>query len=146
MSTMKKIVSRSIAVSHLSSIRDRAMAHLNDAGVFADTTQGAVESAFVPQLLQMVTQGMEQSAQDRVSAGAIMKSLVAGKLETQAQAISKERRRLAAIDEAEKKVRIEAEQERLRKEAEKQRVEMEQQAMMDWERYQPPPPPQVTVT
>merc|ERR1719401_2347112 len=75
-----------------------------------------------------------------------MKSLVAGKLKTQAQAIDKERRRLAAIHEAEKKVRIEAEQERLRKEAEKQRIEMEQQAMMDWERYQPPPPPQVTIS
>jgi len=43
-------------------------------------------------------------------------------------------------------VRIEAEQERLRKEAERQRIEMEQKAMMEWERYQPPPPPEVTIT
>jgi hypothetical protein len=144
-STMKKIVSRSIAVSHLNDLKSRAMAHLHDAGVFADTVKGAVEMAFVPQLFQMAAQQMQQNAEDRANASAIMRSLVNGKFDAQAEAIAKERRRLAIIDEAEKKVRIEAEQARLRKEAERQRIEIEQKAMIEWELWQPPPPPQVTI-
>jgi len=87
LSTMKKIISRSIAVSHLSSLKDRAFAHLHDAGVFADTIQGAVEASFVPQLFQMVTQQMQQSTQDRVVAGAVTRSLLTGKMETRARSI-----------------------------------------------------------
>merc|ERR1719482_1172302 len=48
LSIMRKVISRSIATSHLSSIKDRALAHLSDAGIFADSMQGAVESKFVP--------------------------------------------------------------------------------------------------
>jgi hypothetical protein len=145
LSTMKKIVCRSIAVSHLSSLKDRAFASLNDAGVFADTVQGAVESSFVPQLLQNVSSGMQQSSQDLKMASLIMRSAVKDKLTTQSKALDKERKRLAAIDEAEKKVRIEAEQERLRKEGERQRIKAEKEAMIAWESWQPPPPPEVTV-
>jgi len=145
LSMMKKIISRSIAVSHLSSLKDRAFAHLNDAGVFADAVQGAVDSSFVPQLLQNVSKGMEQSSQDLKAASAIMRSAVSDKLATQKKALAKERKRLAAIDEAERKVRIEAEEARLRKEAERLRIEAEQKAMRDWELYQPPPPPEVTI-
>jgi hypothetical protein len=145
LSMMKKIISRSIAVSHLSSLKDRAFAHLNDAGVFVDTVQGAVESSFLPQLLQNVSKGMEQGSQDLKAASAIMRSAVSDKLATQSKALAKERKRLAAIDEAEKKVRIEAEEARLRKEAERQRIEAEQKAMRDWELWQPPPPPVVTI-
>merc|ERR1719217_147512 len=47
-SVMKKVISRSIASAHLSSLKDRALAHLSDAGIFADSMQGAVESKFVP--------------------------------------------------------------------------------------------------
>lgn len=146
LSTMKKIVCRSIAVSHLSSLKDRAFASLNDAGVFADTVQGAVESSFVPQLLQNVSRGMQQSSEDLKMASLIMRSAVKDKLTTQSKALDKERKRLAKIDEAEKKVRIEAEQERLRKEGERQRIEAEQKAMIAWESWQPPPPPEVTIT
>ena len=42
-----------VVVSWLSgrgSIKDRALAHLQDAGFFADPMQGAVESLFVPQV------------------------------------------------------------------------------------------------
>merc|ERR1719392_503776 len=35
LSIMRKVVSRSIASAHLSSLKDRALAHLLDAGVFA---------------------------------------------------------------------------------------------------------------
>merc|ERR1719262_1128883 len=44
LSMMRKVVSRSIASAHLSSLKDRALAHLLDAGIFADSMQGAVES------------------------------------------------------------------------------------------------------
>merc|ERR1719359_1691794 len=54
LSVMKKVISRSIATAHLSSLKERALAHLFDAGVFADSVQGAVESRFVPDLLNMV--------------------------------------------------------------------------------------------
>jgi hypothetical protein len=145
LSTMKKIVSRSIAVSHLSSLRDRALAHLRDAGVFANSIEGAVEQIFVPQLLQMVTQQIEQNAKDRVFSSAVTQSIVKAKNDTHDKALKKERDRLAAIDAAEKRARAEAEQERLRLEKERQRVESEQQAMKEWELYQPPPPPQVTI-
>merc|ERR1719460_1671023 len=43
-SVMKKVISRSIASAHLSSLQDRALAHLLDAGVFANSIEGAVEN------------------------------------------------------------------------------------------------------
>merc|ERR1719446_412937 len=64
LSVMKKVISRSIASAHLGSLKERALSHLFDAGVFADSMQGAVDSRFVPQLLKMVTSQMEQNRQD----------------------------------------------------------------------------------
>merc|ERR1719321_1893661 len=55
LSIMKKVVSRSVAAAHMSSLKDRALAHLQDAGVFASAMQGSVEMLFVPDLLKMVT-------------------------------------------------------------------------------------------
>merc|ERR1719162_750874 len=49
LSVMRKVVSRSIANSHLSSLKDRALAHLVDAGSFTDSVQVAVNSQVVPQ-------------------------------------------------------------------------------------------------
>merc|ERR1712151_819138 len=46
LSMMRKVVSRSIASAHLSSLKDRALGHLSDAGVFADSVQLAVETRF----------------------------------------------------------------------------------------------------
>jgi hypothetical protein len=146
LSVMQKVISRSIAAGHLSSLKERALAHLKDAQVFADTRQGAVETKFVPQLLQMVTSQMQQNREDMVAITSAMKSTVTGKLDKQLAAITAERKRLQAIDDAEKKARMEREQERLRLEKERQRVAREQQAMVEWEAYQPPPPPEVTIT
>merc|ERR1719296_194576 len=39
LSKMRKVVSRSVACAHLSSLKDRALNHLLDAGVFADSTE-----------------------------------------------------------------------------------------------------------
>lgn len=146
LSVMKKVMSRSIAAGHLSSLKEGALAHLKDAQVFTDTRQGAVETKFVPQLLQMVTTQMQQNREDMVAITSAMTSTVTGKLDKQLAAIEAERKRLQAIDDAEKKARMEREQERLRLEKERQRDAREQQAMVEWEAYQPPPPPDVTIT
>lgn len=78
-------------------------------------------------------------------ATAVMKTSVSAKLESQLKALTAEKKRLQAIDDAEKQARKEYEEERLRLEKERQRVKREQTAMMEWEAYQPPPPPEVTI-
>merc|ERR1719201_2015696 len=80
-SVMKKVISRSIAASHLSSLKDRALAHLLDAGVFANSIEGAVDSRFVPDLLKQVTSQFQQSSIDRQVVGAVMRSSVQAKLD-----------------------------------------------------------------
>jgi len=146
LSVMKKVISRSVAAAHLMSLKDRALAHLTDAGVFASKTEGAVDTVFVPNLLKTVTGEMQQQLENRMVIESVMKSSMQAKLSTHQNVLAAERSRLAAIDAAEKKARIERQQERLRIEAEKLRVEKEQQAMVDWELWQPPPPPEVTIT
>jgi len=59
LSMMRKVISRSIASAHLSSLKDRTLSHLFDAGIFTDSMQLAVDQVFVPQLMQMVTQQMK---------------------------------------------------------------------------------------
>merc|ERR1712060_1026594 len=65
LSLMRKVASRSIAAAHLSSLKGRALAHLLDAGVFADAVELGVENRFMPDLLKMVSQQMRQQATDR---------------------------------------------------------------------------------
>jgi len=144
-SVMKKVISRSIAAAHLSSLKERTLSHLFDAGVFANTMQTAVDTKFVPDLLQMVTSQMTQNREDLAVATAAMKSTVAAKLEKQLKVVTSEKKRLQALDEAEKKARIEREEERLRLEKDRQRIQREQQALVEWELYQPPPPPECTI-
>jgi len=79
-------------------------------------------------------------------ASAMLKSTVSGKLDAQLKAIAAERKRLQVLDDAEKKARKEQQEERLRLEKDRQRIEQEQKAMIEWEVYQPPPPPEVTIT
>jgi len=145
LSIMKKVVARSLAASHLSSIKDRALAHLLDAGVFEDPLQSAVESLFVPDLLKTIGSQVQQKTADRAVVAGAMRTMVQAKLDTHRQKLQAERDRLAAIDAAEKQARIEAQQERLRIEAERQRVQREQESMMAWEQWQPDPPPEVTI-
>merc|ERR1719456_715529 len=83
---------------------------------------------------------------DRRVVGAVMQSCIKNKFDTHRKVLQSERDRLAAIDAAEKQARIEREQERLRVEGERQRILKEQQAMIEWEQWQPPPPPEVTIT
>lgn len=145
-STMKKVVSRSMAMAHLSSIKERALAHLMDAGVFKDATQLSVEEAFLPALMSLVTKHLESTAKDRTVASNVSQTAVAGRLAAHEGRLQAERARLAALDDAERKARAERQQEQLRLQAEKQRIADEQSAMMEWEQYQPPPPPEAQVT
>merc|ERR1719160_690632 len=110
-SVMKKVISRTIASAHLSSLKERALSHLFDAGIFNSSMQGAVETRFVPDLLKTVTAEIQKNRSDLAAATAVMKSTVSSKLESQLTALNAERRRLQAVDEAEKKARQEQEEE-----------------------------------
>merc|ERR1719321_303048 len=81
LSVMKKVISRSIAASHLSSLKDRALAHLMDAGFFTNSMQGAVDNLFVPDLLKQVAAQNGQNTTDRQVLGAVMRSAMQGKLD-----------------------------------------------------------------
>lgn len=142
LSTMRKVVSRTIASAHLSSLRDRALAHLLDAGVFADNVQLAVETNFVPQLVQIVGVQMDRKTKDRQAASTFMQTVLQSRLDRHEAILQAERDRLKAISDAIRQARIEQEQERQRREQERQRITNEQRALLEWEAYQPPPPPQ----
>mmetsp|Transcript_14294 Transcript_14294/g.33602 ORF Transcript_14294/g.33602 Transcript_14294/m.33602 type:complete len:393 (-) Transcript_14294:144-1322(-) len=138
LSLMRKVVSRSIAAAHLSSLKDRALAHLLDAGVFADAMQLAVDNRFMPQLLQMVSKQMEQSREDRQIFKDVVRSVAATRLQKQERALQVERRRLATVDGAERQARVEIAAERARQEKDRQRVQEEQASLVEWEAEQPP--------
>eukprot|EP00747_Dinoflagellata_sp_TGD_P127129 gnl/TRDRNA2_/TRDRNA2_174369_c2_seq6.p1 gnl/TRDRNA2_/TRDRNA2_174369_c2~~gnl/TRDRNA2_/TRDRNA2_174369_c2_seq6.p1 ORF type:complete len:470 (+),score=129.43 gnl/TRDRNA2_/TRDRNA2_174369_c2_seq6:70-1410(+) len=140
LSLMRKVVSRSIASAHLSSLRERALGHLGDAGVFTDTVHSAVESIFVPMLMQMVGQCVEQNRLVSGVLGDVTTSSVSDSIQSHASVLEKERQRLEALDEAERQERIRKENELLRKLKEKERIETERQRMVDWELIQPEPP------
>mmetsp|Transcript_78924 Transcript_78924/g.218372 ORF Transcript_78924/g.218372 Transcript_78924/m.218372 type:complete len:460 (-) Transcript_78924:97-1476(-) len=142
LSMMRKVVSRSIAAAHLSSLKDRALAHLLDAGVFADDVQLAVDNIFVPQLLQMVTKQMETARGDRQIFNDIVQSAAAQRLELQERALEVERRRIATIDDAERQARAEIAAEQARREKDAERVLEEQTALVEWEAREPPVPEQ----
>jgi len=145
LSIMKKVIARSMAAGHLISLKDRTLQHLLDAGVLADSVEGAVESSFVPELLKSVMSEISRTRQDSQVVSAAMQTAIQVKLEIHQKVLSAERDRLSAVDAAEKKARIERQQERIRLEGERQRIEREQQALVEWELYQPPPPPEVTI-
>uniref|UniRef100_A0A7S1RFT0 Radial spoke protein 3 n=1 Tax=Alexandrium catenella TaxID=2925 RepID=A0A7S1RFT0_ALECA len=140
LSIMRKVVSRSIAAAHLSSLKDRALAHLLDAGIFADAVQLAVDNHFMPQLLQLVTEQMDQSRADRQIFGGVIQSTAQQRLEKQERVLEVERRRIAAIDDAERQARIEIAAQRARREKEAQRVLEEQAGLVEWEEKEPPAP------
>merc|ERR1712232_1036295 len=83
LSMMKKVVSRSIASAHLSSLKARALGQLRDAGVFADSVQLTVDNSFMPQLMQMVSHQRQQVSRDRQLLGEVMQSAVEERVEKQ---------------------------------------------------------------
>lgn len=140
MSTMRKVVSRSVANAHLASIRDRALAHLMDAGLFADSVQLAVDNHFMPSLLKAVQKEIVQATQDRAIIASVMETAISKQLATHESRLEVERRRIAAIDQAEREAREEKAQEQKARDEEAARIEAEQEVMMEWERFVPEPP------
>merc|ERR1740127_366896 len=133
---MRKVLSRSIASAHLSSLKDRVLGHLADAGAFTDSMQLAVENKFLPQLLSMVTKQMEQMTKSRQLLGEAMESAVLGSHAAHGQTLETERRRLALIDDAERKAREEYDKEQKALQDDAKRDAAERAEMAAWEEYQ----------
>merc|ERR1719193_258718 len=131
LSIMRKVVSRSAAAAHLSSLKDRALAHLLDSGVFADSTQLAVDNSFVPSLMTAVVAQIAEAKAGRAVVADVMQMAVADRLKAHGQRLDAERQRLAAIDQAEREERKRKEEERKEEERRRQEelAELEREAM-----------------
>lgn len=140
LSMMRKVVSRSVASAHLSSLKDRALGQLRDSGVFADSVELTVDNHFMPQLLQMVTQQMQQTSRDRQLLNEVMQSSVSQRVAKQGQVLEVETRRLAMIDNAERQARVETAENRERAKQEELRVQTEKDALLEWEAFVPAKP------
>jgi len=140
LSMMKKVVARSIASAHLSTLKERALGQLRDAGVFADSIQLTVDNKFMPQLLQMVSQQMQDKSRDRQLLSEVMQSAVAARVEKQNQVLELERRRLATIDDAERQAREEIAENRKLAKLEEERIAKEKDALLQWESFVPEKP------
>lgn len=139
--TMRKVLSRQIAMEHLQGLKERMLLHLSDAGVFPDVGSMAVETKFLPGLYQMVSQQIKNISHERVLADAVVNSTVAEKLEQHSKMLDIERRRLALIDEAERQAREEKQEALAQKQAAAEDLKKQQQQMMEWEAFIPDPPP-----
>lgn len=131
LSIMRKVVARSVAAEHLSGLKDRMLLHLKDAGIFADSTSVAVESLFLPTLLQTVAKKMQHGVHERQVVENILASSLTARLEKHRQVLEAERARLQALDDAERQARIDRALEAQRRQEEAQRILEELQAMAD---------------
>jgi radial spoke head protein 3 len=131
LSIMRKVVARSVAAEHLSGLKDRMLLHLKDAGIFADSTSVAVESLFLPTLLQTVAKQMQHGVHERQVVENILASSLTARLEKHRQVLEAERARLQALDDAERQARIDRALEAQRRQEEAQRILEELQAMAD---------------
>ncbi|CAE7571309.1 RSP3 [Symbiodinium natans] len=77
--TMRKVLARQIASEHLQGLKGRLLQNLEDAGVFADVGSMAVETKFMPGLLQAVVQQIKNSAHEHALADAVISSSVESK-------------------------------------------------------------------
>jgi hypothetical protein len=138
--TMRKVCSRALASSTLSSLKNRTLSHLHDAGIFEHPAKLAVANAFMPQLLEMVSAEMTGRAEQGKLMNEVMQKSVSSKIEAHSQALEVERRRIAAIDAAERQARLEVEETRKAREAEEVRVQEEQARLAEWEAFVPEVP------
>jgi len=139
--TMRKVLARQIASEHLQGLKGRLLQNLEDAGVFVDVGSMAVETKFMPGLLQAVVQQIQNSTQEHALADAVISSSVDSKLQKHSAVLEIERRRLALIDEAERQAREEKQEALAKKQAEAELIKQQQQMMMEWEAFIPDPPP-----
>lgn len=131
LSIMRKVVARSVAAEHLSGLKDRMLLHLKDAGIFADSTSVAVESLFLPTLLQTVTKKLQHGVHERQVVENLLASSLTARLEKHREVLEAERARLQALDDAERQARIDRALEAQRRQEEAQRILEELQAMAD---------------
>jgi hypothetical protein len=103
--------------------------------------QLAVESAFMPSLLDLVSRQIQQKVNSQQIVANMVQDAAAQLLDSQAVVLAEEKQRLKELDALERQARAAREQEILRRERERARIEAEQQSMMEWEQYEPPLPP-----
>jgi len=139
LSSMRKVASRSIAAAHLSSLQDRVLAHLFDAGVFASRTEEEVQAIFLPQLLNLASQAARDIEKDKQRVENLVKGSAAKLLAGHGNILAAERRRLEALEKAEREARREREEHKKIKEENDKRIQREQAKMRKWEAKLPKP-------
>eukprot|EP00928_Gymnodinium_smaydae_P003968 TRINITY_DN11394_c1_g1_i3.p1 TRINITY_DN11394_c1_g1~~TRINITY_DN11394_c1_g1_i3.p1 ORF type:complete len:499 (+),score=178.65 TRINITY_DN11394_c1_g1_i3:101-1498(+) len=140
LSIMRKVVARSIATAHLSSVKDRVLSQLLDAGAFTEQTTLGVDAIFMPSLLQMVQAHMSAAHANHKIVQDVARTSVQDKLAKHEAKLAVERQRLRAIDDAELQARAEIKEEKRLKQEEDERLARDQQAMAEWEATEPPKP------
>jgi len=145
MSIMRKVISRNIAFDYLGGLKERAMKQLLDAGVFQDQIQVAVDGIFLPSLMSAVTAELQANRRNQALVGEFSKSTVETRLTKHKEVLSKERARIQAFEDAERKVRQEREEEKRLAAEEAERIKQEQSAMAEWEQRVPTPDPGIRI-
>jgi len=145
MSVMRKVISRNIAFDYLGGLKEKAMKQLLDAGVFQDTIQVAVDGIFLPNLMSAVTAELQANRRNQALVQEFSKSAVDTRLSKHREVLGKERARIQAFEDAERKVRQEREEEKRLAAEEAERIKQEQAAMGEWENRVPTPDPGVQI-
>lgn len=144
-SLMQKVVSRNIAFEYLGPLNRRALQQLLDAGIFQDTVQVAVDGHFLPNLMDMVTDQLKKQRRNAQLAEEVTKASVKGKLAAHREVLNKEKARIQALDDIERKARADEELAAQLAKEEAERIREERQAMMDWEDKVPEPEPAIRI-
>eukprot|EP00929_Paragymnodinium_shiwhaense_P123960 TRINITY_DN985_c0_g3_i1.p1 TRINITY_DN985_c0_g3~~TRINITY_DN985_c0_g3_i1.p1 ORF type:complete len:478 (-),score=175.73 TRINITY_DN985_c0_g3_i1:135-1568(-) len=137
---MKKVVCRGVASAHMSSLKERALAHLLDASVFSHSGSGVVENVIMQELIQSVCQQATSGSDSHQMVSQMAKARLTARRAAHQGKLDMEKERLRVVDEAERQAREEKRQEKLAREAEEKRLEEERKCMDDYEQYQPPEP------
>merc|ERR1719428_2512709 len=145
MSVMRKVISRNIAFDYLGGLKERAMKQLLDAGVFQDQTQVAVDGIFLPSLMCAVTAELKAHRRNQALVQEFSKATVDTRLTKHREVLSKERARIQAFEDAERKVRQEREEDKRLAAEEAERIKQEQNAMAEWENRVPTPDPGIRI-
>jgi len=130
-----------VAASHFASLKDRALAHLLDAGVMESELQKGVQHDFVRDLVKSVAAQTADRIVGQQKIADASAAVFAKKVAAHDKVVNTERERLRLIDDAERKSREEKRQEQLLRDEDQARVLDEQARMAVWEETQPPPPP-----
>jgi len=144
-SLMQKVVSRNIAFEYLGPLNRRALQQLLDAGVFQDTVQVAVDGHFLPNLMDMVTGQLKKQRRDAQLAEEVTKASVQGKLAAHREVLNKEKARIQALLDLERKIRADEEEAKRLAAEEAVRIREEREAMMEWEAKVPEPEPAIRI-